>query len=117
MIKCNICGILQPDWQFYKSHTYYKGTKYEHFYKVCRKCISKRAKEKTLAKQEQQKQELKIKEEKDTIEKKEWIKRNLERYGNCYIRKTTNIDPEILEHCDIQPVGDMLGFIIKEKRR
>lgn len=118
MIKCNKCGVEQPESNFYYGRKYYKNVVYVHYYKVCKSCISKRAKARADEKKEAIKEELKKIAESS---KDKWIVRNLKRYGNCYIKYKEDHNLEELKTIynidyELQPAGDMLGFIIQVKR-
>jgi len=118
MIKCKICGEIKTETNYYNSKKYYKGVMYLGYWRVCKNCCGKRQKQRLLERKEEAKRQrvVKIEEQKD-----DWIIRNLQRFGNCYIKKKDKYDLDkikaiINKDFDLQPAGDMIGFIIQVKR-
>lgn len=119
MIKCKICGKVKEETNFYVARKYYKGTLHINYFGTCKTCCGIRQKQRLLERKEEAKRQRLIKIEDQPSD--EWIIRNLQRFGNCYIKKKDKYDLEkikaiINKDFDLQPAGDMIGFIIQVKR-
>lgn len=118
MIKCKICGEIKNESQYYVARKYYKGTLHINYFGACKTCCGKRQKQRLLERKEEVKRQrvVKVEELKD-----DWIIRNLQRFGNCYIKKKDKYDLDkikaiINKDFDLQPAGDMIGFIIQVRK-
>ena len=102
-ILCNNCLKRLPLGCFYSKIQHKNGKVYFNYYHVCKKCISVRRKLKnaqyigasvqSVAVDEAELLTPSSKQRRDVS----WIIRNLEKFGNCYVRKLTDIDLEYLE--------------------
>jgi ppGpp synthetase/RelA/SpoT-type nucleotidyltranferase len=104
MITCNSCGKRLSESCYYGATQWKNGKQYINYYHVCKKCLSLKAKAKNdLFKME--KEETPEEEVPATVKSYSWVLRNLQRFGNCYIKHLNKIN--------LKELSIKLGFALR----
>jgi len=103
MITCNSCGKILSESCYYGATQWKNGKQYINYYHVCKKCLSLKAKAKNdLFKMEKEETQEEVPA---TVKSYSWVLRNLQRFGNCYIKHLNKIN--------LKELSIKLGFALK----